>query len=52
MDDPYVGPGHSHYLADRLGGEVTLEELDRAGHWPWIGDRPELVERAVDFLAR
>lgn len=50
MDDPYVGPEHSRDLADRLGGTVTVEELEGAGHWPWIADRPELVERAADFL--
>jgi pimeloyl-ACP methyl ester carboxylesterase len=48
-DDPYIGPGFGRLHADALGGEVQLEMVERAGHWPWL-DRPELVDRAADFL--
>ena len=31
--------------------DAELIELEGAGHWPWI-DRPELVDRVVDFFTR
>lgn len=50
MRDPYIGPRHSRDLADRLGGEVRVEELPDAGHWPWVGDRPDVIDTVADFL--
>jgi pimeloyl-ACP methyl ester carboxylesterase len=50
MADPYIPAKHSHDVADRLGGPVQLEELEDAGHWPWIGDRPDLIDTVADFL--
>jgi pimeloyl-ACP methyl ester carboxylesterase len=47
--DPYLPPRFGESYADALGGEVELELVERAGHWPWL-DRPELVERAASFL--
>jgi pimeloyl-ACP methyl ester carboxylesterase len=29
---------------------AELVEIDDAGHWPWL-DRPEVIERVVDFLS-
>jgi pimeloyl-ACP methyl ester carboxylesterase len=47
--DPYIGAEFGRRYADALGGETTLELVERAGHWSWL-DRPELVERAAAFL--
>jgi pimeloyl-ACP methyl ester carboxylesterase len=49
-EDPYVPAAFGPAYADALGGPVTLEMVERAGHWSWL-DRPELVERAAAFLA-
>ncbi len=49
QSDRYVGPKYGRRLAERLSN-ATLEEVQNAGHWSWI-DRPELIERAVDFLS-
>lgn len=46
--DPYVPERFAHGYAAALG-DATLELLDDAGHWPWV-DRPEVVQRVVDFL--
>ena len=48
--DPYVGPEWGQRYADALGGDVRLEMIENAGHWPWL-DRPEVVEKAAEFLA-
>lgn len=48
-EDPYLGPEWGRRYAERLP-RAELLELERAGHWPWI-DRPELVDRVVEFLA-
>ena len=49
-DDPYIHTEYGRRLAERLPGAV-LEEVADAGHWPWL-DRPELINRAVEFLTR
>jgi len=49
LQDPYIPAEFGRRLAARLPGS-ELVEVDGAGHWPWI-DRPDLVRRAVDFLA-
>ena len=49
QQDRYLGPKYGRRLAARLPG-ASLEEVDGAGHWPWI-DRPELIDRAVEFLS-
>lgn len=49
-DDPYIGAEFGQPHADALGGETTLEMV-RGGHWPWLR-RPELIDRAADFLKR
>jgi pimeloyl-ACP methyl ester carboxylesterase len=47
--DPYIGAGFGRRLAARLPN-ADLVEVDDAGHWPWI-DRPELIDRALDFVS-
>jgi pimeloyl-ACP methyl ester carboxylesterase len=46
--DVYIPVEWGRAYADRLPN-AELIEFDRAGHWPWL-DRPELIDRAVDFL--
>jgi pimeloyl-ACP methyl ester carboxylesterase len=46
--DPYIGAEFGRRLADALGGEVRLEEVD-AGHYAWL-DRPEIVDRVAAFV--
>jgi pimeloyl-ACP methyl ester carboxylesterase len=48
-EDPYIPTGFAKAYAEALGGPVSLELADGAGHWPWI-DRPELVDTVVGFL--
>ncbi len=48
--DPYIGAGVRARPTRRPSGEVTLRELDDAGHWPWL-DRPELVADVARFLS-
>ena len=48
--DAYIPDRFARDYAEALGGDATLELIEGAGHWPWIG-RPELVERVCDFLA-
>ena len=47
--DPYIGAEFGRRLAGRLA-DAELVEVDDAGHWPWI-DRPELIDRALDFVS-
>jgi pimeloyl-ACP methyl ester carboxylesterase len=47
-DDPYLPDRFGQAHAEALGGETTLE-LVEGGHWSWH-ERPELVERALEFL--
>jgi pimeloyl-ACP methyl ester carboxylesterase len=47
--DRYVGSRYGRRFAERLPN-ATLEEVEDAGHWSWI-DRPELIDRAVEFLS-
>ncbi len=47
--DPYIGPHFGAAYADALGEQARLEIAEHAGHWPWL-DRPELVDRAAEFL--
>jgi len=49
--DPYIPPRAARQYAQALGGEVTLELLEDAGHWPWL-DRPDMIETVAEFLAR
>jgi pimeloyl-ACP methyl ester carboxylesterase len=46
--DPYIPSVYGRRLAERLPHAELIEIAD-AGHWPWF-DRPELIDRAVDFL--
>ena len=48
-EDPYIGTEDGRGMAARMPG-ATFEEVASAGHWPWI-DRPELIDRAVEFLS-
>jgi pimeloyl-ACP methyl ester carboxylesterase len=48
-EDPYIGPEFGQGYADALGGDVELEMVERAGHWPWL-DRPDLIDRVAGFL--
>jgi pimeloyl-ACP methyl ester carboxylesterase len=47
--DPYIPERFAREYAQALGHAELLELAD-AGHWPWL-DRPDLVERLVDFLS-
>ncbi len=49
MKDPYIPGRFARAYADALP-HAELLELPDAGHWPWF-DRPDLVERTVDFLS-
>ena len=49
QSDRYLGPKYGRRLAQRLPN-ATLEVVEDAGHWSWI-DRPELIDRAVEFLS-
>jgi pimeloyl-ACP methyl ester carboxylesterase len=46
--DPYLPVELAHRYAEALGGEAVVD-IAEAGHWPWL-DRPELVERVVEFM--
>jgi pimeloyl-ACP methyl ester carboxylesterase len=48
-EDPYIPASFGRAYADALGGEAALELVEGAGHWSWR-DRPELVDRAAEFL--
>jgi len=48
--DPYLPVRAAEQYARALGGEVELEVLPDAGHWPWL-DRPDMIERVTGFLA-
>ncbi|HEY5195410.1 MAG TPA: alpha/beta hydrolase [Solirubrobacteraceae bacterium] len=47
--DPYIGPSFADRYAEALGGPAEVVLLEDAGHVPWL-DRPDLVERVVEFL--
>jgi pimeloyl-ACP methyl ester carboxylesterase len=49
MQDPYIAGRFGREYANALP-HAELLELPDAGHWPWL-DRPELVDRVVDFLS-
>jgi pimeloyl-ACP methyl ester carboxylesterase len=48
MRDPYI-PGRFGAAYASALPHAELLELPDAGHWPWL-DRPDLVDRVVDFL--
>ena len=48
--DPYIPARAAAQYARALGGEVELDVLADAGHWPWL-DRPDLIERVAGFVA-
>jgi pimeloyl-ACP methyl ester carboxylesterase len=47
--DRYIGRDYGPRWAQRFPN-ATLEEVPGAGHWSWV-DRPELIDRTVEFLA-
>lgn len=47
--DPYLPVEFGHGYADALGGDVELETVENAGHWPWL-DRPDVIDRVAGFL--
>jgi pimeloyl-ACP methyl ester carboxylesterase len=49
MRDPYI-PGRFGAAYASALPHAELLELPDAGHWPWL-DRPDLVDRVVDFLS-
>ena len=48
--EPYVGPEWGPRHAAAIGENARLEMIDRSGHWTWV-DRPDIIERAAEFLA-
>jgi pimeloyl-ACP methyl ester carboxylesterase len=48
--DPYLPPRFGRAYAEVLPNAELLE-LPDAGHWVWF-DRPDVIERVVEFLAR
>ena len=50
MRDPYIAARFAGEYARALGGAELLELRD-AGHWWWL-DRPDAIERVLDFLER
>jgi pimeloyl-ACP methyl ester carboxylesterase len=46
--DPYIAPRFGAGYAATLG-DATLEIVEGAGHWPWIG-RPQVSARIVEHL--
>ncbi len=48
--DPYLPLRFGHAYAEALPNAELLELAD-AGHWVWF-DRPDVIERVVEFLAR
>jgi pimeloyl-ACP methyl ester carboxylesterase len=49
MQDPYIPARFAREYASALANAELLELAD-AGHTPWL-DRPDVVERVVDFLS-
>ena len=49
MRDPYIPGRFGREYAQALA-HAELIELPDAGHWPWL-DRPDVIERLVDFLS-
>lgn len=49
VEDPYIGTDQGLWYSTVLP-EAELLAVEDAGHWPWI-DRPELIDRVVEFLA-
>jgi pimeloyl-ACP methyl ester carboxylesterase len=47
--DPYIASRFADNFAEALGGQVRVEHLPDAGHWPWL-DRPDVVELVREFL--
>jgi pimeloyl-ACP methyl ester carboxylesterase len=47
-EDPYIPVRFAREYSDALPGS-ELVEVSGAGHWWWL-DRPEAIERVVDFL--
>jgi pimeloyl-ACP methyl ester carboxylesterase len=48
--DPYIPAEYGARYAEALGN-ATLEQVEDCGHWMWL-DRPELIDRAAEFLTR
>jgi pimeloyl-ACP methyl ester carboxylesterase len=48
-EDPHVPTEFGPAYAKTLGGEVTFEMLEHAGHWFWL-DRPDVIDRIRDFV--
>jgi pimeloyl-ACP methyl ester carboxylesterase len=48
-DDPYLPAEFAERHARALGGETTVEMVERGGHWPWLR-HPEVLDRSAEFL--
>lgn len=46
--DPWLSPAFGEAYAELLPG-ARLEQVEQAGHWPWL-DRAEVLERVDEFL--
>lgn len=46
--DPFIPVRFAHDYAARIAG-ARVEEVQEAGHWPWL-DQPRLIARIADFI--
>lgn len=49
-DEPYLPTAFAHAYGEALGGEVRIEVIPGARHWPWI-DGPGVVDDVSGFVA-
>ena len=48
--EPFIPTKFAHGFAAALGGEVRVDVIHGAGHWPWL-DRPDVVDVVSAFLS-
>jgi pimeloyl-ACP methyl ester carboxylesterase len=47
--EPFIPTSFADAYAEALGGDARVEQVERAGHWPWVG-QPDVVDRVAAFL--